>query len=81
MVYTIGFGMLQAEIGDLSRGTESHRVSSDAADHFEAAIDCIESEWAPVSPRILSFLAGSISPSVSARNPETSSSPKPTFIR
>jgi hypothetical protein len=57
MVYTIGFGMLQAEIGDLSRGTESHRVSSDAADHFEAAIDCIESEWAPVSPRILSFLA------------------------
>ena len=34
--------LLQAEIGDLSRGTESAQVSSIAADHFEAAIDGIE---------------------------------------
>jgi hypothetical protein len=35
--------LLQAEIGDLSKETESAQISSDAAGHFEAAIDGIES--------------------------------------
>ena len=35
--------LLQTEIRDLSRGTKSAQVSSDAADHFEAAVDGIES--------------------------------------
>jgi hypothetical protein len=39
----VGRELLQAEIGDLSKGTESARIASGATRHMEATVDGIES--------------------------------------